>query len=393
MCIICNNKTNINYLIKQEFIDCSDCKYIDKIPSSLVFLQKLICKNCPLLKVIPPTLVNLHYLECDNCTALEIIPETLINLEVLYCNNCTSLKSISSNFNKLKKLICSNCPNIHILPIFSELELLDCSDCKAIEEISDLNTFVQKLICNNCPSLKHIPSTLIKLYHLECKNCDSLKSLPSTFKLLEVLNCTNCPLINKIHFEFQNLEILSCLNCPKIVTLPTFENLQQLECNPDIFETAKNITKLDYDHTNEIIYEHSLSYQDCQKYRRKKWYANMQNYRWPRQDYDNNPIYLFVFNQFKHMWTIDDLWQLWTSCEKTIIKQVLYIVHSYCEFEEAGIIIDHRDSGHYSCGMLCLSCPVGKWVEVDYQSKDGLVVASYPFDNNKKWKHYVDILT
>lgn len=110
MCIICTD----DYDETLTKLDCSNCRYITKIPKILINLTSLDCHNCKGIYILPLQLTNLRVLTCSS-TNISRIPTGYTNLQYLKCDN-THIKTLPKTFTQLKYLYCYDMPELKKIP-------------------------------------------------------------------------------------------------------------------------------------------------------------------------------------------------------------------------------------------------------------------------------------
>ncbi|GMI84603.1 hypothetical protein like AT3G14470 [Hibiscus trionum] len=197
-------------------LDLTDCRLIQKLPSSfyrLQSLQTLRMKGVPLLQWpdIIESLIELRYLEITiKALHLKAIRSGCWpSLQYLAFHDCDNLQSLfegMQHLTSLRGLVLYNCPNLVSLPrslkFLTKLEDLCVSRCKKInlemepedEEDINIQLSLKTFLLSDSDRLTDLPQLLLErsastLQQIKIINCSSFVVLPPWLQHLIAQNC------------------------------------------------------------------------------------------------------------------------------------------------------------------------------------------------------------
>ncbi|XP_010519812.1 PREDICTED: TMV resistance protein N-like [Tarenaya hassleriana] len=220
---------------------------IDEIPSSVIFLGKLILldlQNCKRLESLPSSICNLKSLQelnLSGCSSFHSFPEILGTMDALSCLNLNGaaikeLPSSVEHLSVLSSLDLGNCKNLVSLPDevckLKFLKDLNLSGCLGLENLPKCSGIMplRKLRANRCNSqvIGFLSENLFSLETLDLSECGLLE-FPDILTLLTSLVEVD---ISKNDFEkvppsiirltvLQNLDISYCDRLHSLPELPS----------------------------------------------------------------------------------------------------------------------------------------------------------------------------
>ncbi|XP_010468506.1 PREDICTED: disease resistance protein LAZ5-like [Camelina sativa] len=257
--------SSMNCLEKLIYLNLRECTSLRSLPKEIKnqSLQTLILSGCSSLKKCPQISENVEVLLLDG-TAIKTLPEsieTLGKLVLLNLRNCKKLKRLSSGLYKLnclRELILSGCSQLEVFPEIKEnmeaLEILLLDDTAITElpkmmHLSNIKTFslcgtssqvfvsmffMLPTLC--CSRLTDLYLSRCNLYKLP-DNIGGLSSLQSL--CLSGNNIENLP---ESFDQLQNLKWFDLKYCKFLKSIPALpQNLQYLDAHEcESLETLAN---------------------------------------------------------------------------------------------------------------------------------------------------------